>query len=211
MDYQVTLEEAGSCAPMPPFTVRDSADTQPDLSKRLRSRRPGTGSVCACNSVRNARFLAASSSGGAVKGNPCDILSGRKQQSEADYRANGDFPLTFREGYNSGRVVDSSSIPVQNPIGIGWMATYLQYLVYAESPTFSGLYAYRPDGGVVAFAKAAEASLLMPKGAIASNGSMSSGQKVGFSTSRQTIRLSDTNLDGLLQSVTSRSGHRAYA
>jgi YD repeat-containing protein len=165
----------------------------------------GSGYACACNP--NADCAPPRCPKGAVrKANPCDALSGNKVQTEVDYRAAGSFPLEFVRGYNSGRLGFVPSDQFSNPIGTGWLASYLQTLRYSESTSRPGVYAYRPDGSMVIF--------------YANGGTFSVGDEVGdklewiYQSGVQVGLLYTTpadvkeryDLDGRLQSLTSRGG-----
>lgn len=85
-----------------------------------------------------------------TRGNPCSIATGAKIQTFEDYRASGGGALAFERTYDSALAArtrfGSSDREYFTPVGIGWSATYFQYLEYVESATRTTAFVYRPDG-----------------------------------------------------------------
>ncbi len=98
--------------------------------------------------------------GSTVKGDPVDVSNGNHYWAETDYAGVGTNPLKFVRSYNSliaRQVFSNSSLQIGEQFmgQAGWTATYFQYLlpvsVTDSSTTYNTVYAYRPDGRVLAF------------------------------------------------------------
>jgi RHS repeat-associated protein len=95
-------------------------------------------------------------SGCLPKGDPVDATNGNLHQEEIDYPGAGSNPLKFARYYNS---LNGGTCPVTSGqgmyLGSGWTATYFQTLVPISitdsTTTYNSVYAYRPDGRVIAF------------------------------------------------------------
>jgi RHS repeat-associated protein len=95
-------------------------------------------------------------SGGLPKANAVDISNANKYQTEADYTGVGTDPLKFVRNYNSLNAQCLPAVGAGGPyLGGGWSATYFQTLVPVtvtdSTRTYNTVYAYRPDGRVLAF------------------------------------------------------------
>lgn len=123
----------------------------------------GTGPYCACPWGTSAACPVQPCFKGSVsKGNPCNVTTGYKTEEQVDYEGPGDAPLRIVRTFNSklayenyrysdGFMPNLPKIPRRMPVGTGWMATYLQYVQYTDTPGFSGLIAYRADGSELPF------------------------------------------------------------
>ena len=84
------------------------------------------------------------------KGNPCDVMSGSKTQTETDYVAAGDFPIRFVRTYNSDFTLQNyftlGGRERFNPLGIGWSATFFHNVIFRSSGDQAAVVANRPDG-----------------------------------------------------------------
>jgi RHS repeat-associated protein len=91
------------------------------------------------------------------KGNPIGVFDGVKSETRTDYAGAGPQPLVFRRQYSSmlaaANYVSSGNIAADRyqPIGVGWTATYFQWLDYQSGSGFEDVTAYRPDGRIVKF------------------------------------------------------------
>ena len=93
------------------------------------------------------------------KQDPVDVSDGNNYVTESDYQGFGDGALTFKRAYNSlsayAHDTNSSNPTGMTVMGVGWSATYFQYLqpvtVTVNGTTLSAVYAYRPDGRVLTF------------------------------------------------------------
>src|SRR5262245_40420698 len=88
--------------------------------------------------------------GGVCKGNPCDILSGNKNQREVDY-APGTGVLAFARTYNSLRHHAAKEGAYGRPLGESWFGSYFQFISAASGLNSSVVDAVRPTGDVIAF------------------------------------------------------------
>ena len=95
------------------------------------------------------------------RGNPCDVTTGEKIESQTDYVRGA---LKFQRLYSSKRAAENyrtemgtwggiSNTPPWAPIGTGWGANYFQRVAYtsAGAQSLSGLMVYRPNGSVFSF------------------------------------------------------------
>jgi RHS repeat-associated protein len=94
-------------------------------------------------------------SGGLPKADSVDVSNANLYKSETDYSGAGSNPIRFVRSYN---LLNSTCSPKSGPslyLGGGWSATYFQYLlpvsVTDSTTTYNTVYAYRPDGRVIAF------------------------------------------------------------
>ena len=97
--------------------------------------------------------------GKTVKQDPIDVSDGNNYVAETDYEGSAGGALKFERAYNSraayAKVTNSSSAVGLTLMGAGWSATYFQYLmpvtITENGVTSTTVYAYRPDGRVLAF------------------------------------------------------------
>jgi YD repeat-containing protein len=98
-------------------------------------------------------------SGQPAFGNPINSSNGNKFEVATDYVGQANNPLRFDRTYNGLAGYQLYLNPSQpmggHYIGAGWSATYFQYLVQVtvtdSTTTYNTVYAYRPDGRVLAF------------------------------------------------------------
>jgi hypothetical protein len=88
-------------------------------------------------------------------GNPIEMFSGAKVESEVDYAVTGTFPLRFERTYRSDVAAMVSMRDDHAPLGIGWSATYFQHLTIASSGGQRTVIAHRPAGQVRIFRRTA--------------------------------------------------------
>jgi len=153
----VLLTRTVSCPP--PGTV--NYQSSPLLGPTCDPPSKGAGPSCSVGCGNS------SSSGGADSGssqstfgNPVNVSNGNKFEIETDYVGAGQNPLKFTRTYNSlpqylawGYGYSSLSPPPL--LGAGWSATYFQFLTFAtvtdSTTTYTTVWAYRPDGRLIAF------------------------------------------------------------
>ncbi|WP_345777542.1 DUF6531 domain-containing protein [Dyella sp. LX-1] len=85
--------------------------------------------------------------GGTMFGNPINVATGNKFQSEQDYAINGVFPIEFTRSYNSGSSVNGV-------VGSHWSSSYSRSLVWQS---LTQVKMYRDDGAVKYFNKCGNA------------------------------------------------------
>jgi RHS repeat-associated protein len=93
------------------------------------------------------------------KGDPVDVSDGNNYKNETDYQGFGDGALKFERFYNSisgyAYATNPNDSVNMTVMGVGWSATYFQYLMpdtaTYNGTTYTGVYAYRPDGRVLVF------------------------------------------------------------
>lgn len=94
-----------------------------------------------------------------LSGDPVDVSDGNNYVVQTDFKGSGVAPLTFTRSYNSVsahyEAVQTSMPYGMTILGVGWSADYFQYLQPVSGTvngvTYSTVYAYRPDGRVLAF------------------------------------------------------------
>jgi RHS repeat-associated protein len=94
---------------------------------------------------------------GDVQGDGVDASNQDKIETATDYGGVGSDPISFVRTYSSQaatEVVDGTPPPLQL-LGVGWQATYFQYLlpvsITDSTTTYNTVYAYRPNGSVLIF------------------------------------------------------------
>jgi RHS repeat-associated protein len=94
-------------------------------------------------------------SGAVIKGDPVDASNGNLYESETDYAGAGNDPIKFVRSYNLWNLTYEATTGQSQYLGGAWSATYFQYLVPVSvtdsTTTYNTVYAYRPDGRVLAF------------------------------------------------------------
>jgi RHS repeat-associated protein len=112
-----------------------------------------------CSAAGGLNSGGANAGTGAVsKGDPAVDVSngGNLSVPETDYSGSGSNPIRFVRTYNAlAGVYGAPPNPVSIYLGVGWSATYFQSLlpvsVTDSTTTYNTVYAYRPDGRVLAF------------------------------------------------------------
>lgn len=140
-----------------------------------------------------------------TKGNPCDVVTGNKQQSETDYATFGPNALEFKRTYLS-----QGAHPAKTtmPLGAGWFGSYLQYI---SSPGILSSYAYavRPDGAVIGFYQVSTG--FAPEGELPERLEYDritpGGSIIGWRYTTENDDIERYNLTGRLLSIQSRSGY----
>lgn len=95
--------------------------------------------------------------GGTVKGDGVDASNGNKIETAIDYGGVGTNPIPFVRTYSSLAAEQIMNGPgnMPQPVGLGWQATYFQYLlpvsVTDSRTTYNTVYAFRPDGSTLIF------------------------------------------------------------
>jgi RHS repeat-associated protein len=143
-------------------------------------------------------------SGVPPKGNPVNMAIANKYEVETDYVGPGSSPLRFVRTYNS-YITYASVFRHYSPpepaslMGLGWSATYFQFLMPAtvtdSTGTYSSVYAFRPDGRMLIFSQYnSSTSVYSPDGDVADRlVKTSSGWQ--YQTGDDTIETYDTTGD----------------
>jgi RHS repeat-associated protein len=148
-------------------------------------------------------------SGVTAKGNSVNVSNGNAYQEETDYVGGGANPLQFTRSYNSlsGYLHDyyQASRPAASAVmGEAWSATYFQFLlplaVTDGTTTYNAVYAYRPDGRVLAFKE--YSGVYSPDGDVGDRLVPVSGGGWQYQTADDTVETYDTN--GQLVSIAAR-------
>ena len=157
--------------------------------------------------------LGCSSCDRTVKGNPVDVSNGNKYETQIDYAGVGNNPLTFARSYNSLSGYMACCTGASPPpgatvlMGVAWSATYFQFLVPASvtdsTGTYNTVYAYRPDGRLLAFNQ--YGGVYSPDGDVADSLAQTTGGWQ-YQTADDTIETYNTL--GQLTSVARRGGAR---
>ena len=112
-----------------------------------------------CSSDTSSSGGANAGSGGLLKGS-VDAANANVHQAETDYVGVGSNPIKFVRRYNSlgatcAQPTGSQTTGQSMFLGGGWSATYFQYLlpvtITDSQNTYNTVYAYRPDGRIIAF------------------------------------------------------------
>jgi RHS repeat-associated protein len=88
-------------------------------------------------------------------GNPIDVATGNKLQTETDYRGSGSSPLSFSRYYNSYFARINAPDP-QTPafvVGAAWQADYFQEIAYSTLSGIGTAFVYRPDSQRIIFSE----------------------------------------------------------
>jgi RHS repeat-associated protein len=135
-----TLRQARGIHCLTGFTIRyPNGDTsQTPYCRRLRTAENKSKAAGSCQA------FSASQQQGLWRGNPCELLNGNKYQREVDYDRKDSTGLEFVRSYNS-LVGDIGHM------GNGWMGSYFQVLRISPGPYFNTVFAWRPDGRILAF------------------------------------------------------------
>ena len=136
-----------------------SSASSPPQSTPAPQKQAGASCPNGCGSSSSSPGGADPGSSRTLAGNPVDVSNGHKHQQEVDYRGGGGQPLEFVREYDSlvaYQFAQSGAAQVgPEYLGVGWMATYFQYLapisVTDSTTTYSAVWAQRPDGRVVRF------------------------------------------------------------
>jgi RHS repeat-associated protein len=120
---------------------------------------PSCQAGCSTGSTSSHPGAANVGSGQPAFGNPINSSNGNKFEVATDYVGQANNPLRFDRTYNGLAGYQLYLNPSQpmggHYIGAGWSATYFQYLVQVtvtdSTTTYNTVYAYRPDGRVLAF------------------------------------------------------------
>jgi RHS repeat-associated protein len=133
-----------------------SATTTPQWNG-LKQQGGSCPSGCGSGSTANSGAVDAGS-GQTTKGDPANVSNGSKYQIETDYAGEGTSPLQFVRTYNSLILWEGYSPPSPTThLGNGWSAAYFQFLLPSSSTdsttTYNSVYAFRPDGRVLAFSQ----------------------------------------------------------
>jgi RHS repeat-associated protein len=196
--YQSSPLVGPYCGPNPPWNVG------PNVPKQMGNMCPngcGSGST----SVNSGAADAGSSRTG--KADPVDVSNGNVFETQTDYQGTGLNPLRFTRYYNSlyGYLIYNNSFEGIRSVGEGWSATYFQYLVPVtvtdSTTTYNTVYAYRPDGRVLAFSE--YNGVYSPDGDVADS-LLQTSTGWQYQTADDTIETYDTN--GRLLSITLRGG-----
>jgi RHS repeat-associated protein len=109
-----------------------------------------------CSSSGGSSSGGANAGSGALpKGDPVDASNGNLYESETDYAGAGSDSIKFVRSYNLWNLTYEATTGQSQYLGGAWSATYFQYLspvsVTDSTTTYNTVYAYRPDGRVLAF------------------------------------------------------------
>lgn len=148
------------------------------------------------------------------KGNPCEVDSGKKVQTDVLYTASGTFPLELTINYDSRfALTNNAQLPLsgrqsRNPLGIGWFSKYFQSLrVTANAGALIEVHARRANNQYVFFRQSG--SNFVPEADVSEKLTRQVdgfGNTTGWQYKTLADDLESYDADGKLLSIKSRGG-----